>query len=95
MVVGGGPTGTEFCGELTDFLKSDIAKQYPHLKNLWSVHLIDALPAILGPFQNPELQEHAKQHLITNQGVQVHLEEFVDKVLFLSKIKHLKKSRNF
>ncbi|CAD7955537.1 unnamed protein product [Amoebophrya sp. A25] len=80
VVVGGGPTGTEFCAELTDMLKRDIAKQYPHLSKLWSVHLIDALPALLSPFQNPKLQTHALNHLRENQGVQVHLEEFVDKV---------------
>lgn len=80
VVVGGGPTGTEFCAEMTDLLKTDIAKQYPHLSTLWSVHLIDALPAILGPFQDPELQEYARAHLTEKQGVQIHLNEFVDTV---------------
>ncbi|CAD7967020.1 unnamed protein product [Amoebophrya sp. A120] len=80
VVVGGGPTGTEFCGELTDFLKRDIAVQYPHLSPYWSVHLIDALPQILTPFQNAELQAHALEHLREKQGVQVHLSQFVDKI---------------
>jgi len=79
VVVGGGPTGTEFCGELSDFLYGDIAREYPHLKNLWTIHIIDALPKLLGPFQNDAISEHAKNHL-ESRKIQVHLQEFVAKV---------------
>ena len=41
VIVGGGPTGTEFCGELTDFLKRDVAYEYPHLAGFCSVTIID------------------------------------------------------
>lgn len=31
VVVGGGPTGVEFAGTLSDFLRQDLKKKYPHL----------------------------------------------------------------
>ena len=40
VIVGGGPTGVEFAGELTDFLFNEISKTYPHLKDFWSCKLI-------------------------------------------------------
>lgn len=80
VVVGAGPTGTELSGELSDFLHNEVALQYPHLKQFWSVSLIEAASKILGPFQNENLQETARQHLEKSQGVKVHTSEFVSEV---------------
>lgn len=32
VVVGGGPTGVEFTGELSDFIMCDVREKYPHIK---------------------------------------------------------------
>lgn len=80
VIVGGGPTGVEFSAELTDFLLNEISRTYPHLATYWKVRIIDALPSLLGPFQDKDLQEYARQHLITKQKVEVYLEEFVETV---------------
>ena len=32
VVVGGGPTGIEFSGELSDFIKGDVSQRYAHVK---------------------------------------------------------------
>jgi NADH:ubiquinone reductase (non-electrogenic) len=41
VVVGGGPTGVEFSGELSDFIRHDVQKKYGHVKNLVRVTLIE------------------------------------------------------
>lgn len=42
VVVGGGPTGVEFSGELSDFIMSDVSKRYTHVKDYIHVTLIEA-----------------------------------------------------
>ena len=37
VVVGGGPTGVEFAAEVKDFVREDVAKIYPRIKN----HVMD------------------------------------------------------
>lgn len=49
-VVGAGPTGVEFCGELRDFLASDAARYYPELVGKARVTLLEATDQVLGPF---------------------------------------------
>jgi len=84
-VVGGGPTGVEFTGELSDFLRGDMARMYPHLSAFWTVHLIDAVDKLLGPFQDPHISQYALEHL-TREGkpgtgkCMVHLGQGVDKI---------------
>lgn len=41
VVVGGGPTGVEFSGELSDFIKRDASQRYAHVKNYIRVTLIE------------------------------------------------------
>jgi len=77
IVVGGGPTGVELAGELTDFLQSEGAKMYPDLKKYITVHMFTY--DVLNTFDR-ELQEHAMRHLRKKQGVDLHLESFVTKV---------------
>lgn len=79
-IVGAGPTGTEFCGELSDFLNTTIRRTYPHLFNYCKVHLIDGAPVMLGPFQDAEISAYAKQHLEKNEFCKVHLSNGVDKI---------------
>lgn len=41
VVVGGGPTGVEFSGELSDFIMKDVHKTYSHVKDYIHVTLIE------------------------------------------------------
>jgi NADH:ubiquinone reductase (non-electrogenic) len=50
VVVGGGPTGVEFAGELQDFFDEDIKKWVPEISDKFKVTLIEALPNVLPMF---------------------------------------------
>jgi len=50
VVVGGGPTGVEFAGELQDFFEEDIKKLIPEISHRFKVTLIEALPNVLPSF---------------------------------------------
>jgi NADH:ubiquinone reductase (non-electrogenic) len=50
VVVGGGPTGVEFAGELQDFFDQDIKKWIPEISDKFKVTLIEALPNVLPMF---------------------------------------------
>jgi NADH:ubiquinone reductase (non-electrogenic) len=50
VVVGGGPTGVEFAGELQDFFEQDIKKLIPDISHRFRVTLIEALPNVLPSF---------------------------------------------
>lgn len=50
VVVGGGPTGVEFAGELQDFFEHDLRKWIPEIKNNFHVTLVEALPSVLPSF---------------------------------------------
>lgn len=41
VVVGGGPTGVEFSGELSDFIIKDVHERYSHVKDYINVTLIE------------------------------------------------------
>ncbi|KAK6935719.1 FAD/NAD(P)-binding domain [Dillenia turbinata] len=41
VVVGGGPTGVEFSGKLSDFIRRDVHQRYAHVKNYIHVTLIE------------------------------------------------------
>ena len=43
VVIGGGPTGVEFSGELSDFIMRDVKDRYAHVKNYIRVTLIEVL----------------------------------------------------
>lgn len=77
VVVGGGPTGVELAGELTDFLHSEGVKQYGHLSDFMSIHMITY--DVLNMFDK-DLQDYAITHLSNKQGVQVHTGAFVQSV---------------
>lgn len=50
VVVGGGPTGVEFAGELRDFFDEDIKKLIPDIADRFKVTLVEALPNVLPMF---------------------------------------------
>ncbi|PIN11707.1 NADH-dehydrogenase (ubiquinone) [Handroanthus impetiginosus] len=68
VVIGGGPTGVEFSGELSDFIMRDVRHQYTHVKNYIRVTLIEA-NEILSSF-DVGLRQYATKHL-TKCGVRL------------------------
>jgi NADH:ubiquinone reductase (non-electrogenic) len=50
VVVGGGPTGVEFAGELQDFFENDLKKWVPDIVGDFHVTLVEALPNVLPMF---------------------------------------------
>ncbi|GKZ69834.1 NADH:ubiquinone oxidoreductase [Aspergillus niger] len=50
VVVGGGPTGVEFAGELQDFFEDDLKKWVPEIQENFKVTLVEALPNVLPMF---------------------------------------------
>lgn len=46
VVVGGGPTGVEFAGELQDFFDYDLRKWVPEITDNFHVTLVEALPNV-------------------------------------------------
>lgn len=47
VVVGGGPTGVEFSGELSDFIMRDVRQRYAHVKDYVHVTLIEVYLVLL------------------------------------------------
>lgn len=68
VVIGGGPTGVEFSGELSDFIMRDVKDRYTHVKNYIRVTLIEA-NEILSSF-DVSLRQYAQKHL-TKSGVRL------------------------
>jgi hypothetical protein len=46
VVVGGGPTGVEFSGELSDFIIRDVKQRYSHVKDYIHVTLIEVCAVV-------------------------------------------------
>jgi len=59
VVVGGGPTGVEFAGELQDFFDQDIKKWIPEISDKFKVTLVEALPNVL-PMFSKQLIEYTE-----------------------------------
>ncbi|KAL8129963.1 hypothetical protein V2J09_019118 [Rumex salicifolius] len=70
VVVGGGPTGVEFSGELSDFIMNDVRKRYAHVKDYIHVTLIEA-NEILSSFDD-RLRRYATKQLIKSGVRLVH-----------------------
>jgi NADH:ubiquinone reductase (non-electrogenic) len=49
VVVGGGPTGVEFSGELSDFIIRDVKQRYSHVKDYIHVTLIEVRAVGISP----------------------------------------------
>ncbi|RHY92314.1 hypothetical protein DYB35_000917 [Aphanomyces astaci] len=67
IVVGGGPTGIEFCAELYDFVNEDLTRLYPQVGQIMS--LIDA-GEILSMF-NASLRERAMRKIENRQSMRI------------------------
>ncbi|KAF5203684.1 Internal alternative NAD(P)H-ubiquinone oxidoreductase A1 protein [Thalictrum thalictroides] len=68
VIIGGGPTGVEFSGELSDFIIKDVHERYSHVKDDIRVTLIEA-NEILSSF-DVGLRQYATNHL-KKSGVQL------------------------
>ncbi|CAN1810793.1 Internal alternative NAD(P)H-ubiquinone oxidoreductase A1, mitochondrial [Linum perenne] len=68
VVIGGGPTGVEFSGELSDFIGKDVRERFSHVKDDIKVTLIEA-NEILSSF-DVGLRQYATNHL-TKSGVKL------------------------
>eukprot|EP00192_Tetraselmis_astigmatica_P005159 CAMPEP_0117678632 /NCGR_PEP_ID=MMETSP0804-20121206/17399_1 /TAXON_ID=1074897 /ORGANISM="Tetraselmis astigmatica, Strain CCMP880" /LENGTH=503 /DNA_ID=CAMNT_0005488029 /DNA_START=142 /DNA_END=1653 /DNA_ORIENTATION=- len=52
VVVGGGPTGVEFAGTLSDYVRSDLKRKYPSLMPYVRVSLLQSAQSILTQFDS-------------------------------------------
>merc|ERR1719182_593482 len=68
VIVGGGPTGVEFAGELSNLVKEDLQKMVPQVSCSVRITLIEARD-ILGSF-NPDLRLYASR-ILAKSGVEV------------------------
>ena len=50
VVVGGGPTGVEFAAEVRDFMREDVAKIYPRIKDHVTVTLVQSQDHVLNTY---------------------------------------------
>ena len=69
VVVGGGPTGVEFSGELFDFLQQDVKRYYPKLTPLVRTKILQSGKGVLETFDK-NMQDMALTNL-KNSGVEV------------------------
>ena len=58
-VIGGGPTGVEFAGELTDFISDELKILYPHLAKYIRIVLVNSGASILNAFDSALQVDHA------------------------------------
>jgi NADH dehydrogenase len=78
-IVGGGATGVEIAGALSELIAAELKEDYPNLPiDKAEVHLYEMGPTLLAPFK-PKLQEYA-QKALEERDVQVHLNEGVVEV---------------
>jgi len=78
-VVGGGPTGVEISGALSELFHFELAKDYPNLPvKQAKVFLYERSPHLLAPFK-PKLQVYA-QKALEERGVKVHTGIGVSKI---------------
>lgn len=69
VVVGGGPTGVEFCGALAELIRLVVPKEYPELPmDAFRVLLVEGKDRLLSPF-DPKISAYAEKKL-TKCGVE-------------------------
>lgn len=78
VVVGGGPTGVEFAGELQDFFEEDIKKLVPEISSRFKVTLIEALPNVLPSFSK-QLIEYT-ENTLREEKIDIKTQTMVKKV---------------
>jgi NADH dehydrogenase len=78
-IVGGGPTGTELAGAMSELLHAELAKDYPNLPiDKVRIILYEHSPHLLAPFK-PKLRDYA-QKTLEERGVEVHTSTGVKEV---------------
>jgi NADH dehydrogenase len=79
VVVGGGPTGVESAGALSELYRSNFSQDYPDLHAEHAqITLVEAAPELFGMFHQ-KLRDYTKKAL-EERGVEVVLGEIVDSV---------------
>ncbi|KAK9453652.1 hypothetical protein V1511DRAFT_61452 [Dipodascopsis uninucleata] len=78
VVVGGGPTGVEFAGELQDFFEEDLRKWVPEIASDFKVSLVEALPNVL-PMFSKELITYTEK-TFKDEKIDIHTKTMVKKV---------------
>ncbi|KAI9651814.1 MAG: NADH:ubiquinone oxidoreductase [Alyxoria varia] len=78
IVVGGGPTGVEFAGELQDFFRNDLKKWMPEIASNFKVTLVEALPNVL-PMFSKQLIDYTEQ-TFDEESIQIRTKTMVKKV---------------
>lgn len=72
VIVGGGPTGVELAGALTELKRYIFPKDYPELEvNQMDIHLVEATPRLLNGMS--EVAGKKALEYLQKMGVQVHL----------------------
>ncbi|KAI9795428.1 MAG: NADH:ubiquinone oxidoreductase [Piccolia ochrophora] len=78
VVVGGGPTGVEFAGELQDFFEEDLKLWIPEIADKFHVTLVEALPNVLPSFSKQLIDYTEKT--FSDEKISVHTKTMVKKV---------------
>ncbi|KAI9827740.1 MAG: NADH:ubiquinone oxidoreductase [Thelocarpon impressellum] len=78
VVVGGGPTGVEFAGELQDFFQQDLKKWIPEITDKFHVTLVEALPNVLQSFSK-QLVEYTEK-TFKDEAISVRTKTMVKRV---------------
>ncbi|KAL7934943.1 FAD/NAD(P)-binding domain-containing protein [Trichoderma chlorosporum] len=78
VIVGGGPTGIEFAGELHDLIHEDLKAMYPELMPLVRITVYDIAPKVL-PMFDQALAKYAMD-TFARQGIEVKTEHHLERV---------------
>ena len=86
VIAGGGPTGVEIAGMLSELGKNVAEKEYPEIADLRTyIHLVDAAGTLLGPMSKLAQQESEK--VLKKLGVRIKLnvavKDYKDGVVYL------------
>ena len=69
LVVGGGPTGVEFAGEMHDFVKDDLPRLYPEIGDKLSITLVQSPDHILNTYDE-RISKYAEEKF-ARDGIKV------------------------
>ncbi|MDV6169857.1 NAD(P)/FAD-dependent oxidoreductase [Flavobacterium sp. DG1-102-2] len=87
VIAGGGPTGVELAGMLSEIKKNVLSKEYPELASQQvTIYLVDAIDVVLGPMSKKS-QQYTHDTLV-KMGVKVMLgkqvKDYVDDTVFFA-----------
>jgi len=70
LIVGGGPTGVELAGELSDFIHTEMKKYYPKIEGDVKITLIQSADHILNAYDR-SISEYAEDRFLTSKRVDI------------------------